>query len=219
MVPQVAVLRDLCLRLTKRHRSASTPTCGTKTQSPIYFSKMDAPIYRRRMRRFDIEAHARFLTFSCYKRLPLFQNDAIKRLFVDRLSQSMATHQLHLLGWVLMPEHFHLIVFPSGKSDIGRFTHNLKRPFAEAVLKRWKELNAPILKHIAHGTGHRFWQTGGGYDRNLTSSDELRNKLEYMHNNPVKRSLVSTAIDYPWSSARWYAGLPDALLPCAPIPQ
>jgi prepilin-type processing-associated H-X9-DG protein len=54
---------------------------------------------------------------------------------------------------------------------------------------------------------HRFWQPGGGYDRNITSSAVLRAVIDYLHANPVRRGLVARAEDWEWSSARWYAGL------------
>ena len=88
----------------------------------------------------------------------------------------------------------------------------------DAVLRRWKKLKAPILQRIAHGGGHRFWQTGGGYDHNLFNRSAVRAKIDYMHGNPVRRGLVLAATEYAWSSARWYAGLPDAKLPCGPLP-
>ncbi len=111
------------------------------------------------------------------------------------------------------------MLFPEAAvPDLRRFTHSLKRPVAEAVIRRWKQLNAPILQQISHGQVHRFWQTGGGYDRNLFDPQEVREKIAYMHDNPVRRGLSATALDYPWSSARWYEGLPDAKIECDELP-
>ena len=59
---------------------------------------------------------------------------------------------------------------------------------------------------------HRFWQPGGGYDRNITSTEALRAVIEYTHANPVRRGLVARAEDWEWSSARSYAGLRPAKL-------
>jgi REP element-mobilizing transposase RayT len=53
----------------------------------------------------------------------------------------------------------------------------------------------------------RFWQPGGGYNRNLTSTAALRAAMDYIPANPVRRGLVARAEDWQWSSARWYAGL------------
>jgi putative transposase len=52
----------------------------------------------------------------------------------------------------------------------------------------------------------RFWQRGGGFDRNLFSSGELWEKIRYVHENPVKRGLCAKRSDWPWSSAADYAG-------------
>ena len=65
----------------------------------------------------------------------------------------------------------------------------------------------------------RFWQAGGGYDRNVVEVTTALKIIEYIHRNPVRRGLVERPEDWPWSSARWYAGqrpVPlemDAMLP------
>ena len=53
---------------------------------------------------------------------------------------------------------------------------------------------------------HRFWQPGGGYDRNVIQASTLRSMIEYIHPNPVRRGLVAHAEDWEWSSARWFLG-------------
>jgi putative transposase len=52
---------------------------------------------------------------------------------------------------------------------------------------------------------HRFWQPGGGYDRNVVEIAAVHQIIEYIHANPVRRGLVACAEDWEWSSARWYA--------------
>jgi putative transposase len=54
---------------------------------------------------------------------------------------------------------------------------------------------------------HRFWQPGGGYDRNITSIETLHAMIDYIHANPVRRGLVTRAEDWQWSSAGWFAGM------------
>jgi putative transposase len=179
---------------------------------------MEGEGYRRAFRRVNETGHVRFLTFSAYRRLPLLDHDAIRGLFVERLRIAIAGKNVQLLAWVIMPEHAHLLVFPEGDPDMGRFGHAFKRPLAEAVLRRWKELDAPILRQLSHGKGYRFWQTGGGYDRNLYTPDAIIEKANYIHANPVRRGLVAAETDWPWSSARFHAGRDDALLPCGPMP-
>ena len=50
----------------------------------------------------------------------------------------------------------------------------------------------------------RYWQEGPGFDRNIFSRDALAASIDYIHNNPVKRGLCQRAIDWSWSSARYY---------------
>jgi len=58
---------------------------------------------------------------------------------------------------------------------------------------------------------YRFWQRGGGYDRNLVSKQAVLNSIEYIHNNPVRKGLVKSPEDWNWSSAGFYAGKSDSL--------
>jgi hypothetical protein len=56
------------------------------------------------------------------------------------------------------------------------------------------------------------------YDRNLFNSDAVREKIQYIHDNPVRLRIVPAATDYSWSSARWYAGVAAANLSCGELP-
>jgi putative transposase len=111
------------------------------------------------------------------------------------------------MAWVLMPDHVHLIIVPNhATASMEEVLTRLKGDFAREVIRRWKALDARILRRITHASGRcRFWQHGGGYDRNIRDEEELWEKIEYMHANPVRRGLATRTIDWPWSSARWYA--------------
>jgi putative transposase len=63
-----------------------------------------------------------------------------------------------------------------------------------------------------------FWQSGGGYDRNLDQPSTLLGNIDYIHMNPVRRGLAQSATDWKWSSARWFAGRKGTLLLPDPIP-
>ncbi|MCH8315494.1 MAG: transposase [Planctomycetes bacterium] len=92
-------------------------------------------------RRFEIANQPRFLTFSCYKRLPLFGNDAIKDAFATRLEVSRVRLSFRLCAWVVMPAHVHLIIVPNlAEVSTPQILSAIKRPFAELVLRRWKQL-------------------------------------------------------------------------------
>lgn len=68
-------------------------------------------------------------------------------------------------------------------------------------------LDARVLSRLAVSQGRtRFWQAGGGFDRNVRTDDEFLRELLYIHGNPVKRGLVFRPGDWRWSSASWYLG-------------
>lgn len=170
---------------------------------------------RRERRRIEAPGEARFLTFSCYHRLPLFGNEAIKHAFVDHLAHVRQATHFRLYAWVVMPEHVHLVLEPRLPDyPVPRVLTQLKSHFAGRVLRRWRKLDAPVLNRLVdRNHKHRFWQAGGGYDRNLHRDGEFEQKVNYIHENPVRRGIADRAIDWPWSSAAWYAGDNRALLP------
>jgi putative transposase len=61
-------------------------------------------------------------------------------------------------------------------------------------------------------TRYRFWQRGGGYDRNVMQPKSAYLQIDYIHQNPVRRGLCSRAEDWQWSSAADHAGSRDGPL-------
>jgi len=127
---------------------------------------------------------------------------------VESIAAARQRHRFRLTGWVLMPEHVHLLLRPDAETPaLGPVLKDLKSSVANRVLRRWRALNAAVLPRILDGQGKpHFWQAGGGYDRLIESDDEYDEKLAYIHRNPVKRGLVATDRAWRWSSAQWYDG-------------
>jgi putative transposase len=117
-----------------------------------------------------------------------------------------------LLGFVFMPEHVHVVVLPCPGIRISRILVAMKVPVAKrAVL--WIRVNAPDSLRCMEDRqpngrcSYRFWQRGGGYDRNLRTAADVREKIRYIHANPIRRGLVTAADDWHWSSYRaWQTG-------------
>jgi len=113
-----------------------------------------------------------------------------------------------------MPEHVHLLVFPGpNASTIDQLLRAIKRPFSFRIKRILKSENSPLLNRltIRQRPGvetFRFWQEGPGYDRNLDQPATVLAAIDYIHRNPVRRGLVERAVDWPWSSSRWYQELP-----------
>jgi putative transposase len=90
-----------------------------------------------------------------------------------------------------MPDHVHLLVNPgNAAAKMARFLQAIKEPVARLAIAFLKA-NSPdwlarLTVHEGHRVRHRFWQPGGGYDRNITDIETLRAMIEYIHANPVR---------------------------------
>jgi putative transposase len=153
---------------------------------------------------------ARFLTCSCQGRLPLFEDDWVKREFVDALIRTHNAREFGLIAWVLMPEHFHLLLIPQlPEWPVSWILNMLKGTMSRRVLARWRRERSPRLTEVRMTSGEeRFWLHGGGHDRNPDEWDGLMSIVRYIHLNPVRRGIVANAVDWPWSSVHGYLKKP-----------
>ncbi|MEI6501745.1 MAG: hypothetical protein WCP21_12060 [Armatimonadota bacterium] len=128
-------------------------------------------------------------------------------------------HAFDLWGYVFMPEHVHLLLWPREKEySLSRIRTAIKRPVAYKAIRYLKTTQSPLLDRLTSQDGgelvqHSLWQAGGGYDRNLSSPKAIHEALDYMHHNPVRRGLVSEAGQWQWSSQSewWGPGGPIAV--------
>jgi len=177
-------------------------------------------MHRKKLHHINLPGHAHELTFSCYRRLPLLSRELPCRWMVNALQTARARHRYSLLAFVIMPEHVHMIVYPhNADHDMAWFLKSIKQSVsrrAYAWLAKHDRLWLERLTIPVEGT-FRFWQAGGGYDRNIDRHSTLIRMIEYIHNNPVRRGLVENAVDWLWSSASWYEGK-ECVLPMDSIP-
>ena len=175
-------------------------------------SGCSGPIRKRLVRR-EAMLGTRYLTCSCYKRRPLFKQDWVKQEFVDALLRTHANRGFGLIAWVLMPEHFHLLLIPKLPDwPVPWILNMLKGTMSRRVLARWRLEESPTLKSVRTASGvERFWQHGGGYDRNPDEWDGLMSIVRYIHRNPVARGLVAKPTDWPWSSVHGYLKQPSPI--------
>lgn len=176
---------------------------------------MPTPLPRKTARRWNPESDVHYLTFSCYQRRPFFGDAPRRDQFVQDLASARHHHRFKLFAWVVMPEHIHIILMPTTLlpeqgSPLPTILSSFKGGFASSVLDELRRIPGADLAPFtsARGTLH-FWQQGAGFDRNVRDAPEMTKEIRYIHHNPAKRGLVPTAVDWPWSSARWYAGRPD----------
>ena len=182
---------------------------------------------RKLRRAFNLPGHAHELTFSCYKRLPLLSKDRTREWFVSALDEARTKLGFELWAYVIMPEHVHVLLYPKRDNySIADLLKAIKQPVSRNAITHLR-VHAPHwldqLK-VTWPSGrveYRFWQQGGGYDRNIYEPETAWASVNYLHENPVRRGLVSNALEWPWSSAGYYAGLEDFKLridDCPPDP-
>jgi putative transposase len=132
-----------------------------------------------------------FITWSCYRRKPLLGNPACRDLVLAVLELMRIRYRFAVIGYVVMPEHVHLLI---------------SEPLIGDPSKVIQAVKLSVSRRLAIGSEFfgRFWQSRF-YDFNLWSPQKEVEKLNYMHRNPVVRGLVANPEDWRWSSYRSYA--------------
>ena len=130
-----------------------------------------------------------FITFSCYRREPLLGSPSARRVFELTLERVRVWYGFCVTGYVVMPEHVHLLVSEPDRGTLA------------VALQMLKQVSAHELRQFTQGKA--FW-LARYYDFNVFTHNKRVEKLKYMHRNPVTRSLVEKPEDWPWSTYRHY---------------
>ncbi|HEX9666260.1 MAG TPA: transposase [Thermodesulfobacteriota bacterium] len=138
-----------------------------------------------KLKRYNIENHVYFVTSKTLYNNPIFLNYIYAELFVKNLFCCRDRYGFLLLGFVLMPDHFHLLIMP--KKGFG----------ISSVIQKIKSLFAYKLRSL--GVKGTIWQKSF-YDFGIYSEEKCREKLDYIHANPVRKGMVEDPIDYRFSS-------------------
>ena len=121
-----------------------------------------------------------FITFSCFRRTPLLTSPQSRRIFEHTLERVRRWYGFYITGYVVMPEHVHLLVSEPERARLSVALQMLK----QIVGQKLRILNS----------GKPFWQARY-YDFNVWTERKLMEKLRYMHRNPVRRGLVRNPED------------------------
>ena len=140
------------------------------------------------LKHFQQSGQLHFLTFSCYRRRQNFCNIRSRTCLESALEKVREQYDLCVYAYVVMPEHVHLLVNEPGLGDLAQLLQSLKQSVARTLALR---------------AADPFWQARY-YDFNVWSERKFREKLRYIHRNPVKRGLVERPEHWPWSSFRHY---------------
>jgi putative transposase len=178
-----------------------------------------------RLKRQDEPGHVHFLTVSCFRRRQFFRHDNVKLAFINAMRRVRAKYPIRWIGYVIMPEHVHLLVLPQAAASeeitpISRVLHDLKgfsghdgKQALRAVWRDRRGLGTSALDAWATGPDPKpFWKPRG-YDFNVVQYEKLLEKLDYLHANPIRRGLVDRAEQWRWSSYRFYELDDDSLIP------
>ena len=157
------------------------------------------------------------LTFSCYQRQPYFNGAARCDLFLQILERVRRRYRLVVLGYVVMPEHVHLLLSEPQRKTLSTAIQALKLGFVRSLQFSNGEAvvaHAPRSRKTGETWGtpgvdgsrksNRFWQARF-YDFNVWTEKKRIEKLRYIHRNPVARGLVKSPEQWQWSSFRWYS--------------
>ena len=156
-----------------------------------------------------------FITFTCYKWLPLIEITNSYEI-VYRWFDYLKTQNHHVVGYVIMPNHIHVMIsFSKTEKSINKIIGDGKRFMAYDIIKRLEEKELkPMLEKLEkavsgtdkkRGKKHEVWEES--FDWKFCETEKFANqKLVYMHNNPCagKWKLVIDATKYEHSSARFY---------------
>ena len=148
--------------------------------------------------------HLHFITCSCYRRLPLLNSPRGRSRFLSILEQTRQRYRFVVVGYVVMPEHIHLLLTEPEVGTPSTVMQVLKQRTAHALLPKRKRSNRRQLNLFGEDAPRRaFWQPRF-YDFNVFTAHKRTEKLRYMHRNPVKRGLVDSPEQWRWSSSRFY---------------
>src|SRR5713101_4346211 len=137
--------------------------------------------------RFHHSGQSHFVTFCCYHRRRLFTTDESRRILESALERVRRSFRLHIYGYVVMPEHVHLL---------------LSEPQQDTLADALKSLKQGVARRLIGDADH-FWQKRY-YDFNIRNYPQFVEKLRYIHRNPVTAGLCERPEDWEWSSFRHY---------------
>ena len=164
-------------------------------------------LHRKKRKTYNIAGHAHELTFSCYHQYDYFNDPICCTLFIEELLSAREKYHFHLWAYVLMPTHVHLLICPYQRNyNISIILQTIKGKmstrYRNLLLKEQPELFEKMCIKNGGKKVFRFWQAGGGFDRNLWNAKAIHVSINYIEANPVRAGLVENPGDWRWSSAR-----------------
>lgn len=150
-----------------------------------------------------------YLTCTIIEWLPLFIDPAVVQIILDSLSFLQKEKRILIYSYVIMENHLHLI---ASSQDLSKEIGDFKSFTARRIVDLYKEHNPQILKKLSMAKksfkddrDYQIWQEGF-HPKEIQSEEMMRQKVEYIHFNPVRRGYIDEPEQWRYSSARSYAG-------------
>ena len=149
---------------------------------------------------FNDRRYVHFVTFSCYGNRTYLDHDGAKRRLLGALNHELSRHEAICVGFVIMPDHVHALVWFHRIGELSAFMRDWKRSSSRSI-KQFLLEESQYAKMFSKEDP--LWQKYY-YSFEIESERKIEEKLTYMHMNPVKQGLVERIVDWRWSSARYY---------------
>jgi putative transposase len=156
--------------------------------------------------------YAYFITCSVVNHLPLLAHPAYRQIILDSLAYLREHKSTQLNAFVVMSTHLHAVLWPQNGVNVSDVLRDFKRHTSRAISREAAQqehddyLQAFAASRSSFHSGraeYQVWQEGS-HPEAIYDDDFARQKIEYIHNNPIKAGLVNEAEDWPYSSARTY---------------
>jgi putative transposase len=150
-----------------------------------------------------------FITTTCVNWAPIFSDEKAASLAVAQLAETASIMSVAIVAYVIMPSHIHTMLGFKDMKSMPDFVRNFKSLSSRKIKENGiSTTGVPILGDKAFQLWKRRYD-----DLIITSEKQLRIKLDYIHNNPVKAGLVKSAIEWKFSSARDWLTNEKGLIP------
>jgi len=140
-----------------------------------------------KLKHFIMDGYCYFLTSTTERRKQIFSNFGNAQILCDIIYNLRKREKLFLLGFTIMPEHFHLIIIPKENIVVSWVMQEIKKGSARLI-------------NIGSNTRGKIWMDEF-YDYVIRDENDLIKHLNYIYNNAVKRRFVEVPSEYPWSTA------------------
>lgn len=161
-------------------------------------------------KRYRIEGSIFYVTSVIYNRIKIFSRPSFITPILDSLNYYRFQYSCKLIGFAIMLDHIHLLLYPEKAESITEFMRDFKRFTSGRITRQAKIESITEWVEAFEGAGqkteradYKVWQDSF-WEQTIYTEKFLEQKLDYIHMNPVRAGIVKSAIEYPYSSCRNY---------------